>query len=126
MPGTTNPPKEPGTLRLVFGWTVLALIIVAFFALPIWLIGRDIAGIGQNVEAGEHAEIVRAATTPSPLQRALDQTARDYVAQYDIAVRHGDRGDICRSARYAASAFLQAHNEAEYARWKTVEQRVCP
>ena len=51
--------------------------------------------------------------------------AADAVRQYNIAARNGSPIDICVQAGIVAAAYLQAENEAEYARWKKIEKNNC-
>lgn len=59
------------------------------------------------------------------LQGIKNQVAADAVAQYEIARRHGSAVDRCVQAGLVSAALLQAHDEANYRRWKAVEESDC-
>lgn len=68
----------------------------------------------------------------APEQRATDlerdierQVAGDMIEQYNIAARNGTAVDRCVHAGIVAAAFLQANDEANYARWKSREEADC-
>ena len=49
----------------------------------------------------------------------------DSVDQYNMAVRAGDKIEICVRAGLVSAAFSQAKNEPEYLKWKAVEKKDC-
>ena len=51
--------------------------------------------------------------------------ADDLVEQYQIAKRNGTKMDVCVRAGAVAEAFLQAHDEGEYATWKKTQRADC-
>jgi len=53
------------------------------------------------------------------------QVAADSIAQYEIAKRSGSAMDACVHAGATAAAFLQAKDEAGFARWKATEKADC-
>lgn len=94
------------TLKIVFG-TLLFLVVV-----------------GVLIGGGE--------TSPTVTQRAnqtmkkiTDQVAVDSVEKYQIANRNGNKIDICVHAGLVAAAYLQAKDEANYRKWKSVESSDC-
>jgi hypothetical protein len=48
------------------------------------------------------------------------------VQEYEIANRHGSKIDICVHAGLVAAAYLQAKDESNYQRWKSVERKIAP
>lgn len=54
-----------------------------------------------------------------------DQVSEDAVAQYEIAKRQGDPIQICVQAGLVSAAYLQAQDEANYNRWKSIEDSDC-
>lgn len=48
------------------------------------------------------------------------QVAEAAVAEYDIALRNGDKTKACFRAGMAASAYLSARAEGDYRKWQAV------
>lgn len=59
------------------------------------------------------------------LQNISNTVASDAVEQYNIAKRQGDKTQICVQAQLVSAAYLQAKDEANYTKWKTVEKSDC-
>jgi predicted nucleic acid-binding Zn-ribbon protein len=59
------------------------------------------------------------------MSRIENQVAEDAVKQYQIASRNGTAMDICVQAGLVTAAFLQAKDEANYHRWKSIEENDC-
>ena len=55
----------------------------------------------------------------------MNKVAQDAVQQYQIAQRNGDSMDVCVQAGFVVAAFLQAHDESNYAKWKDIERSEC-
>lgn len=53
------------------------------------------------------------------------QVAADAVAQYQIAKRNGDATQACVQAGLVVAAYLQAHDEPSYVKWRAVEAADC-
>ncbi len=53
------------------------------------------------------------------------KVAADFVEQYDIAKRQGDRVQICVQAGIVSAGFLQSKDEANYQKWKEIEKADC-
>lgn len=51
--------------------------------------------------------------------------ANDFVTQYNLAVKSGDKMEICVHAGFVAAGYNQAHDEKNYLRWKAIEKRDC-
>lgn len=56
------------------------------------------------------------------MQTIQNQVAVDAEAQYDIAKRQGDPTQCYVQAGLVAAAYLQAKDEANYNKWKAIEQ----
>lgn len=60
------------------------------------------------------------------MQDISDKVAEDAVERYEIAVSHGGSNiDACAQAGFVVAAYLQAHNSAEYERWKAIQTTDC-
>jgi len=59
------------------------------------------------------------------MQEIEDQVAADSVNQYRIAKNNGTPMDACVQAGLVAAAFLQAKDEPNYKKWKSVEHEDC-
>lgn len=59
------------------------------------------------------------------LQGVYDQVASDAVKEFEIAVRNGTPMDKCVQAGLVTAAYLQAHDEENYRRWKQTEATAC-
>jgi hypothetical protein len=55
------------------------------------------------------------------LSRIKQQVAEDTVKQYEIAKRNGSAIDAYVHAGLVAAAYLQAHDESNYQKWKEIE-----
>lgn len=53
------------------------------------------------------------------------QVAKDAEAQYEIAKRQGDKMQICVQAGMVSAAHLQAKDEANYSKWKDIQDVDC-
>ena len=54
-----------------------------------------------------------------------NQVAQDSIVQYNIAKRNGSQMEVCTYAGMVAAAWMQAKNEAEYARWRQIQSQEC-
>lgn len=59
------------------------------------------------------------------MQEISDKVAQDSVQEYEIAKRQGDKMQACVQAGMVSAAFLQAHDEINYNKWKAVEKADC-
>jgi hypothetical protein len=50
------------------------------------------------------------------------QVAQDQIKQYEIAKRSGTAIDAAASAGVVAAVYLQAHDEENYRKWKSIEE----
>ncbi len=64
-------------------------------------------------------------STDPELQKKYDAISKDMVEQYEVAKREGDKALICRHAGMVSAAYLQAKDEATFAKWKAIEKRDC-
>ncbi len=53
------------------------------------------------------------------------EVANDFAEQYELAKRNGTKMDVCVRAGFVAEGFLQAKDEASYAKWKRIERADC-
>lgn len=51
--------------------------------------------------------------------------ANDFVKQYEIAKREGDKMQVCVQAGLVGMTFLQAQDENNYRKWKQQEREDC-
>lgn len=59
------------------------------------------------------------------LSNIQNQVATDSVSQYNIVKNQGDLMSICVQAGMVAAAFLQAKDNANYTKWKQIEDVDC-
>jgi len=59
------------------------------------------------------------------MQKIENKVAADAVNQYNIAKRGSDAIQICVQAGFAAAAYLQAEDETNYHKWKSIEKSEC-
>lgn len=85
---------------------VLAVVVVA--GLAIYFYG---GGLQQNANV--------------EMQNISDKVASDAVDQYNMAKRQGDKTQICVQAGFVSAAYLQAKDETNYTKWKSVEKSDC-
>lgn len=55
----------------------------------------------------------------------MNKVDQDAIQQYQIAERNGDSIDVCVQSGFVVAAFLQAHDETNYAKWKDIERIKC-
>ena len=53
------------------------------------------------------------------------QVSDDSVKQYNIAKRQGDKIQICVQAGLVSASYLQANDEENYGKWKSIEKADC-
>lgn len=73
-------------------------------------------------------DVDRQAQTPAQdiMQNITNQVATDAVKQYMIAKRNGATPiDICVQAGFVSAAYLQAQDESNYSKWKSIEKSDC-
>ena len=54
-----------------------------------------------------------------------NSVAKDFEKQYEMSVRNGSAIDVCVHAGLVSAAYLQAHDESNYKRWKQTESADC-
>ena len=54
-----------------------------------------------------------------------NSVAKDFEKQYEMSVRSGSAIDVCVHAGLVSAAYLQAHDESNYQRWKQNESLDC-
>ncbi|MGB1560781.1 MAG: hypothetical protein ACPHN2_04705 [Sinimarinibacterium flocculans] len=117
----SNYVSTPVTLLVIGG----ALLMVVAIFLDAGESGTPISGPAQLPQERR----LSSGGTDRPLGRPMNeidvQVARDAVEQYDIVKRQGDAIEICVQAGFAAAAYLQAKDEANYRRWKQIENADC-
>ena len=57
------------------------------------------------------------------MNKIESQVAEDAIRQYEIAKRSGSAMDAYVQAGMVAAAYLQAEDEANYKKWKKIEQK---
>lgn len=63
--------------------------------------------------------------TTNAMDNIYGKVSSDAVSQYGIAKRNGNAMDACVQAGMVSAAFLQAKDEANYAKWKATEKDDC-
>lgn len=53
------------------------------------------------------------------------KVANDFEKQYNVAVRQGNSISICVQAGLVSAAYLQANDEMNYRKWKSIEKNDC-
>lgn len=61
----------------------------------------------------------------NPFAIIENKVADDAVDQYNIVKRQGDKMQICVQAGVVSFAYLQAKDENNYRRWKSIEKTDC-
>jgi len=59
------------------------------------------------------------------MSRIQADVASDMTKQYNIAKTSGNAIDVCVHAGMVSAAYLQAKDDANYAKWKRIESRDC-
>ena len=85
-----------------------------------------VSAIGGLIVAGAAAWYFLGGGVEKQAARDMDQievqVAEDAVRQYEIAKRNGTAIDASVAAGFVAAAYLQAEDEANYQRWKKIEE----
>jgi hypothetical protein len=63
--------------------------------------------------------------TRDPLREIHEKVVRNAEHEYSMVVRSGGAIDVCVHAGLVAAAYLQAHDDLNYQRWKTTERSDC-
>lgn len=63
--------------------------------------------------------------TTKNLDDIYRQVSSDAVQQYEIVKRNGTAIDVCVQAGLVSASYLQAKDEVNYQRWKTIENSDC-
>lgn len=104
--------------------------ILIFFVAVILTLMAFSSHLAKKEEARRQAETERVLRN---LQNAIDRSdesiqdsvVRDALKQYDIAVRQGDPMQICVQAGFVTAAYLQAHDEENYRKFKEYQRVRC-
>lgn len=99
-------PEKKGSGANTIG-SVLGLILILGAVWYFW--------IGGGIEV----------QTEKQLDNIHNQVASDAVEQYQIAKRNGNAIDICVHAGLVSAAYIQAKDEANYSKWKDIEEEDC-
>lgn len=59
------------------------------------------------------------------METMSNELAAQQIKSYELSVKSGDKMEICVQAGLVAVFFNEAHNEAEYLKWKKIEKRDC-
>lgn len=70
------------------------------------------------------AQIANTITAPV-MESIYDKLANDAIHQYNMAVKSGDRIEVCIRAMAVAAAFSQAQDESHYLEWKRLQRYKC-
>lgn len=106
MPALRQEEPHGSSKVVLFGGGFLMVVAAIWF----------LAG-GPRQQAAEDA-----AVTMAGIQ---NKVAQDAVAQYQITKRNGDAIHVCVQAGLVAAAYLQAKDEANYAKWQATEKQDC-
>lgn len=78
-----------------------------------------------NAEKAEKIRIAQEREQNRLANRTIEQkVAEDAVIEYEIAARQGDKMQMYVQAGMCCAAFLQAHDEANYRKWKDIEHNI--
>lgn len=59
------------------------------------------------------------------ISRINNTVANDFVEQYNIAKRSGNKMDACVAAGFVKAGFLQAKDDVNYQKWTAIEKSDC-
>jgi hypothetical protein len=83
--------------------------------------GRLVGGIAAVILVVVVAPIVLRQLTTRDTNAIQRQIAADEVAEYDIAKKNGSAAEAYMHATMVAAAFRKANDEANYQKWKAIE-----
>lgn len=63
--------------------------------------------------------------TDNLMDKTYKKVSSDFVDEYEITKRQGDKAQICLHAGLVAAGYLQEKNESKYQEWKVVEKADC-
>ena len=83
--------------------------------------GRTAGGIVAVILVVVVAPIVLRQLTARDTDAIQRQVAADEIAQYDIAKKNGSAAEAYMHATIVAAAFRKANDEANYQKWKAIQ-----
>jgi len=111
----------------VGGWLIIGVVGVVVYASITG--GRSeqeqLASVQRYEQRERDERELQRVLLQAQQQARRNEVARDAEARYQIAARNGSAMDACVQAGFVKAAWLQAGNEAEYARWTGVHRQRC-
>ncbi len=122
-PNAESPTASFSPKWWIRGGAALFFAFIAYLNLPIsWkTFGPNQTGTQQPSVPAK----TLGAASGDPALEIWVNAAKDAVAQYEMVKRSGSPGDICLQASIVSASFLQAKDEASYAKWKRTEILDC-
>jgi hypothetical protein len=111
-----NPVRTMGCLSISF----IAVFICVFLIWAWHVFEPKIASSGKAEQQKNMRQVE--VDAKESIRRIEKDVAEDAVKQYEIAKRNGDAIAAYSAASYVCAAYLQANDEANYARWKKIEE----
>jgi hypothetical protein len=98
-----------------------------FSAIALLIFIGYLAGNGSpsSSTSQRSAQSSQKAASSNFMQDILDKVVDDAEREYQMARRGGSEVDICVHAGMVAAAYLQAHDQSGYNRWKMREKSDC-
>jgi hypothetical protein len=80
---------------------------------------------GGMFRAADTAPIPAASGPEDPMQSIHNKVAQDAIDQYEIVKRNANLVNTCVHAGFVAAAYLQAKDEPNYQKWRSIEVSDC-
>lgn len=111
-----NPQKKPNGCL-----TGIAIVILIFIVFPLFI---EIISSSSS-ETASDSSTKTTSSHSNPFTIIENKVADDAVEQYNIAKRQGDKMQICVQAGFVSAAYLQAKDENNYRKWKSIQKTDC-
>jgi hypothetical protein len=80
---------------------------------------------GGMLKTTDTAPTPAASTPEDPMQSIHNKVAQDAIDQYEIVKRNANLVNTCVHAGLVAAAYLQAKDEPNYQKWRSIEVSDC-
>lgn len=101
--------------------TGIAITILIFIFFPLFILMIP----NPSSETTSSSSVKTTSSHSNPFAIIENKVADDAVDQYNIVKRQGDKMQICVQAGVVSFAYLQAKDENNYRRWKSIEKTDC-
>jgi hypothetical protein len=118
MPTNKKPQQSPTAFLKEVG-ILLGASTLTFFVMYLAI------AKGGMFKVADTAPIPAASSPEDPMQSIHAKVAQDAIDQYQIVKRNANLVNTCVHAGFVAAAYLQAKDEPNYQKWRSIEVSDC-